>query len=231
VFAAASCEDAAASAVAGGADGGQTMGRRKGQGYYVDGTFVAAGSAADASFREELNGDEPSRSARKRASEELQVLGEQLVTLRPDLQAGLTLPDKLREALVEARRITNFEGLRRHKQFLGKLMRLLDEPEVAAIVAALAEQHRQQGLEAQRHHELESWRDRLIASDDALGDWLAVWPRSDAPQLRSLIRQARREAQAAAGAKPRHGRAYRQLFIFLREQSQPVLDDSDGSPA
>jgi ribosome-associated protein len=207
------------------------MGRRKREGYYVDGTFVAAGSAADTSFREELNGDEPSRSARKRASEELQSLGEQLVNLRPDLVEGLTLPDKLREALIEARRITNFEGLRRHKQFLGKLMRGLDETELAAVVAALAEQHRQRGLEAQKHHALEEWRERLIAGDAALGEWLAIWPRSDAPQLRSLIRQARREAQTAStDGTSRHGRAYRQLFIFLRAQSLPVTDEPDAFP-
>jgi hypothetical protein len=45
------------------------------------------------------------------------------------------------DALAEAKRITNFEGRRRQMQFIGKLMRKLDDSTVQAIEAALEVQH------------------------------------------------------------------------------------------
>ena len=73
------------------------------------------------------------RSARKRASHELTRLGEELVGLRAALLATLTLPERLEEAVAEARRLTSFGTRRRQVQFIGKLMRKLDDDEIAAI--------------------------------------------------------------------------------------------------
>ena len=69
-------------------------------------------------------------------------------------------------------------------------------------------------------HHAERWRAELIADDEALTRWTAGHPGSDVQQLRSLIRSARKEAQAQEAALPgeaqRHGRAYRELFKLLR---------------
>jgi ribosome-associated protein len=77
------------------------------------------------------------RSARKRASHELTKLGEQLITLRAEQLAALALPEQLEDAVAEARRLTSFGAKRRQTQFIGKLMRKLDEESVAAIRKAL----------------------------------------------------------------------------------------------
>ena len=77
------------------------------------------------------------RSARKRASHELTRLGEELVTLRVEQLAALALPEQLEEAVADARRLTSFGAKRRQTQFIGKLMRKLDEASVAAIRKAL----------------------------------------------------------------------------------------------
>jgi len=77
------------------------------------------------------------RSARKRASHELTKLGEELVALRSAQLAALTLPERLAEAVAEARRLTSFGAKRRQAQFIGKLMRKLDEDEIAAIRKAV----------------------------------------------------------------------------------------------
>jgi ribosome-associated protein len=85
-----------------------------------------------------LDADEtPSRSARKRASHELTKLGEELVALRPSRFATLALPELLQEAVVEARRLKSFGAQRRQAQFIGKLMRKLDEEALAALRKAL----------------------------------------------------------------------------------------------
>ena len=77
------------------------------------------------------------RSARKRASHELKRLGEELLTLRAEQLAALALPERLEEAVAEARRLTSFGAQRRQAQFIGKLMRKLDEDTIAAIRKAV----------------------------------------------------------------------------------------------
>src|SRR5688572_677334 len=106
------------------------MSRKPKKGYYVRGEFVAEGSELDLELKAELKGTtESSKTDLKRESTEQQQLGEDLLTLRADLLERLGLPEKLQDALAEAKRITNFEGKRRQMQFIGKLMRKL-EPEV-----------------------------------------------------------------------------------------------------
>jgi len=63
------------------------MSRKFKKGYFVQGQFVAEGSELDLELKRELKGgsDEPSRTELKRESDELQKLGESLLTLRADL--------------------------------------------------------------------------------------------------------------------------------------------------
>ena len=120
------------------------MSKRTRKGYYVKGEFIAAGSEADQKLRDELRDpNAPSRSARKRASEALQLLGEKLVAAPGPRLAGLALPDDLRDAVREAKNIRSFGAKRRQLQLIGKLMRRLDDEEVEVIRAALGvEGHR-----------------------------------------------------------------------------------------
>jgi ribosome-associated protein len=78
------------------------------------------------------------RSARKRASHELTKLGSELVALRAAQLAALEMPEQLRDAVTEARRLTSFGAQRRQAQFIGKLLRKLDEESVAVIRKAVA---------------------------------------------------------------------------------------------
>ena len=203
------------------------MSRKPKKGYYVKGHFVAEGSELDLQLKAELKGtEEASKTDLKRESDALQKLGEELLTLRADLFERLALPEKLQEAIAEARRITNFEGRRRQMQYLGKLMRKLEEAEVAAIEATLDEQRNGSAAEKLALHQAEQWRDRLIASDGVLDEWLAAYPCTDVQQLRALVRQARKDAPPAdpaavsQGLAPRKGRAYRELFQFVREHME-----------
>ena len=198
------------------------MSRKPKKGYYVKGQFVAEGSPLDLEYKRELKGtDEPTRTELKRESDALQKLGEDLLELRADLMERLQLPDKLVEAVAETKRITNFEGLRRQKQYLGKLMRQLSPDDHIAIRAALDEQHTPSAEETLLLHQAEQWRDRLVADDDAVGQWLHLSPTTDSQQLRALVRQARKDAKPGKpGQAPRHGRAYREIFQLVREQLQ-----------
>jgi ribosome-associated protein len=210
------------------------MSRKFKKGYFVQGQFVAEGSELDLELKRELKGgsDEPSRTELKRESDELQKLGESLLTLRADLMAKVDLPEKLVEAVAEAKRITNFEGKRRQMQFIGKLMRKLDDDAVEGVRAALLEQSQGSAQETLQLHLAEQWRDRLIKDDDACGEWLQSFPDTDSQQLRALIRQARKDAPSVTGANvsqglaPRQSRAYREIFQLVRAE----LSQAQGDP-
>jgi len=195
------------------------MSRKLKKGYFVRGEFVAEGSERDLELKRELKGtDEQSRTDLKRESTELQKLGEDLLTLRVDLVERLDVSEKLKDAVAEAKRITNFEGKRRQMQYIGKLMRKVDPAVLDTMRAALVEQNSGSAQENLVLHLTETWRDRLLASEDAFGEWITRCPDTDTQQLRALIRQARKDAvPEKPGAAVRHGRAYRDIFQLVRE--------------
>ena len=78
-----------------------------------------------------------SKSERKRRMTALQRLGEELVELSPDQLARLALPEDLREAVLECRRLTRHEAIRRQMQYIGKLMRDLDAAPIASQLAQM----------------------------------------------------------------------------------------------
>jgi ribosome-associated protein len=210
------------------------MSRKPKKGYFVRGQFVAEGSELDLELKAELKGTEGlSRTDRKKDSDDRQDLGVELLTLRTELMDRLNtqghITDLLREALAEARRITNFEGKRRQMQFVGKLMRKLSEESVVAVKDALNEQRMGSTKDTLALHLAESWRDRLMADDAALKEWMTDYPSTDSQQLRALVRQARKDdvttkADIAKGLLPRQSRAYREIFQLIKEQFNLVDD-------
>ena len=202
------------------------MSRKPKKGYFVRGQFVAEGSELDLELKRELKGtDSQSKTDLKRESSERQALGESLLELRKDLREKLLaqghLNERLLEAVDEAGRISNFEGRRRQMQFVGKLMRLLTEEDIQAIRQALDVQHKGSAEEVALLHQAEQWRDALLATDQALSDWMSAFPDSDSQQMRALMRQARKDNPANAktesqGLAPRQSRAYRDLFQIIK---------------
>ena len=199
------------------------MSRKPKKGYFVKGHFVAEGSELDQELKLAMKwGQSTSKTDAKRESEELQGLGEALLTLRSDLFKPLPLTDKLQEALADAKRITNFEGKRRQMQFIGKLMRLQDPETLDAVRHALELQRLGHSYDTEQLHQAEQWRDRLIDSDEAVQEWIAHHPGTDIQQLRALVRQARKDAPppdkaaVSQGLAPRQGRAYREIFQLVK---------------
>ncbi|MBN8487576.1 MAG: DUF615 domain-containing protein [Burkholderiales bacterium] len=160
-------------------------------------------------------GGRPSKSALKRQSHDLQALGRALSELPASRLEALALPEGLAGAIADYRRIRSHEGLRRQLQYIGKLMRQVDPAPLQAAVDDFRLGGARQSLAL---HTAERWREQLLADDDALTRWLAEHPGTDAQQLRSLVRAARKDAQpdTATGAV-RHGRAYRELFQLVKQ--------------
>lgn len=163
--------------------------------------------------------DRPSKTQLKQQSQALQDLGLAVSELSDERLARVQMPDALREAIQTFRKTRSHEGRRRQLQYVGKLMRSADE---AALREAVAEAALGSARETLLLHELEAWRGALLADDEALTRWLQSHPDTDAQQLRSLVRAARRDA-AALSAEQRQPRSFRNLFQFLKPHlsSQP----------
>ncbi len=152
--------------------------------------------------------DAPSKTRRKKQMHELQDLGTELVALTDEQLQALELPERLHDAVVEARNMSKHEARRRQMQFIGKLMRHADAEPIRERIASLkAVSH----AAVARLHLIEDWRDKLLAEPGTLAEFLAQYPGADAERLRDLIDGVTEER--ASGRPPRH---FRQLFQFLR---------------
>jgi ribosome-associated protein len=160
---------------------------------------------------EQDDDERPSKTALKKQAHEQQTLGEALAALSDTRLAALEMPDALRDALHEYQRTRSHEGRRRQRQLIGKLMRHV---ELAPLEEAVAQARLGQAHDALALHRAEHWRLELVANDEALTRWLAEHPATDAQQLRALIRKARKEATLPP--EQRHGRAWRELFQFIK---------------
>jgi ribosome-associated protein len=154
----------------------------------------------------------PSKTERKAASHDLQKLGLALAELSDARLAATAMPEGLRDAIEQFRRTRTHEGRRRQLQYVGKLMRGVDD---APLREAVAEAQLGSARETLALHEAERWRAELIADDDALTRWLQAHPDTDAQRLHSLVRAARRDA-AALPPEQRQPKSYRELFQFLK---------------
>jgi ribosome-associated protein len=164
--------------------------------------------------------DRPSKSELKRQSDALQKLGEQLIEAPRDRVKRVPMPDNLRDAILMCQTITNHEGKRRQVQFVGKLMRSLDEEEVGVIQRTIESWKGTSKAEAAALHALERRRDKLLADDKALTQLLEEHPELDVPHLRALIRNARKEQ-----AENKPPKAYREIFQILKDLAKkPKLD-------
>jgi len=165
--------------------------------------------------------DRPSKSQLKREMHELQELGSALIALPKDALKRMPMPEKLDDAVREARRITDHEGKRRQLQYVGKVMRSLTEDEVAALRTALDTHRGVNKSETARLHWIERTREQLLADDAALTEFIRNHPGVDPQEGRTLIRNARKEREQQ---KP--PRYYRELFQWIKNASG-AEDDED----
>ena len=171
----------------------------------------SAASSTDA--HHDASAPRPSKTQLKQQMHDLQQLGQALTELPAPRLSALQLPERLREAIDEFRRTRSHEGRRRQMQFIGKLMRSVDAEPLRAAVAA---ERLGPASAALQLHEAERWRQELVSDDGAVARWSAAHPDSDAVRLRALLQAARRDA--ALPPSQRHGRAWRELFQFVRHQ-------------
>ncbi|OGV76347.1 MAG: hypothetical protein A3I83_05370 [Methylotenera sp. RIFCSPLOWO2_02_FULL_45_14] len=172
----------------------------------------------DANLASKLNAEEPiSKTKLKAEADEQQALGVRLTELPKDKLLKLDLPDAVLTAVLDTKKITANGAIRRHRQYLGRLMRDIDN---APILEQLARWDGKHTAENAYFHGLERWRDRMIADANVLAEFIALYPKTDIQQLRTLIRNAQKEL--AANKPPKSSR---EIFKLLREITE--IEKSD----
>jgi ribosome-associated protein len=160
----------------------------------------------------------PSKTQRKKRMLALQDLGAELVVLNEEQLESMALPENLRDAVAAAQHITSFEGRRRQLQYIGKLMRTIDPEPIRERLDTWKASSREHSA---RLHRIERWRERLLAGESALTEFIGNHPHADGQQLRALVRSAQRER---ADNKP--PRSYRALFQFLRATLDQIGEET-----
>jgi ribosome-associated protein len=154
-----------------------------------------------------------SKSQLKRESHAIQDLGKRLVELPADHLARIPLDEPVLEAIALAHRIQNKRSaLKRHYQFLGKLLRARDTD---AITAALSEIDSENQHSLQKHHRAERWRDRILEQgSDAIEALVSENGQVDRQKLRQLWRNHQHAKND--GKRTQHARLlYREIFQSL----------------
>ena len=150
-----------------------------------------------------------SKTQRKHEMHALQAIGEELVALPGNRLANINLPDSLRDAILEARRINQRGARRRQLQYIGRLMRDVD---AESIRKQLEEIRGGSAQEVAIMHRAERWRERLLSNDTAISEFVNAFPEVDIQKLRTMLRNAKQEAAAEKPPK-----FYRALFREIRE--------------
>lgn len=150
-----------------------------------------------------------SKSQVKRELLALKDLGKDLIALPKRDLDKLDLPDDLLEAVLEAQSMSK-GALKRQTGFIGGLIAEYDYEAIEQKLAQLKQPHQGQ---VKQFHQLESWRDRLLAGDDDIyGELIAEFEAFDVQHVRQLVRNAVREASQNKPPK-----SARLVFQYLQE--------------
>lgn len=165
----------------------------------------------------------PSRSAKKRDSAAIQKLGEELIALSPQERRELDLDEELLEALALCDRVTDREGARRQRQYVGKLTRRMD---IERIEKFLTGKKDAKELETARFRKAEKLRLKLTQTPDAqldkeLNELDKLFAAAEnAAALRAKSRELL--ALARKGTSPDAIGASRELFRLILDAMQAL---------
>ena len=159
-----------------------------------------------------------SKSQKKRDMLALQDIGEELVALSSEAINKLDLPDNLRIAVVDAKKIpkSKYGGMKRQMQYIGRLMRQIDPlPIIGQLNSLKAPNKKDTAL----HHLAERWRERVLSDETALNAFANEFPDADRALLGKHIQGAKDDK--GKNKPPKNYRLlYSQIHALIVAQSR-----------
>ncbi len=152
-----------------------------------------------------------SKSQKKRNMLALQSVGAELVLLSTDVIAKLDLPDELRVAVLDAKRIPGSKhgGNKRQMQYIGRLMREVDPAPILVQLQALKAPNQKQTAQ---HHLAERWRERMLADATSIAAFVREFPEAEQAILEKYLVDAKDDH-----AKQRPPKNFRLLYQTLHK--------------
>jgi len=152
----------------------------------------------------------PSKSAVKRECHHLLDVGEEILKLSTEDRHTLDLPEEIEAAIITALKIKSRSGLKRQRQYIGKLLRSADSEAIEIKLKKIQHRH---DTNTAVFKKLEKWRDNLIDNDkETLNEVITRFPEVDRQHINQLIRAAHQEKK-----QDKAPAAARKLFKYLRE--------------
>ncbi|PHS69482.1 MAG: hypothetical protein COB23_05875 [Methylophaga sp.] len=153
--------------------------------------------------------DEKSKSQVKRELLALKALGKELFALPVKDLEKLNLSERLYESLLKAHGMTH-GALKRQISFIGGLMVHEDYDVIKQSIEKIQQQH---NGEVKQFHQLEQWRDELLADDKNVMTVLRhQFEDLDIQHIRQLVRNSNKES--AQNKPPKSSRI---LFKYLQQ--------------
>ncbi|MEZ5535609.1 MAG: ribosome biogenesis factor YjgA [Thiolinea sp.] len=153
--------------------------------------------------------ERPNRTLLKQETEAYKALVLRMMGMSETLFKALDISDDLRNAVTDAKRF-KVGARKRQIRYTTGLMRHEDCDAISAQIDRLERPSRRK---VEEFHQLEAWRDQLLAGDGAVIDTLiAEFDALDVQYLRQLVRNAAKEAK---NNKP--PKSARLLFQYLKE--------------
>ena len=152
----------------------------------------------------------PNKTQIKKDMAVLFALSEEISELSTAQLQNLELPENIHKAVVEVSGMPHKGARKRLLKFItGQLHKIDVEP----ILEKLARMKNKSAHAVREHHTVERWRDKLIAGgNEVLAELLNEHPHADRQQLRQLLRNAQKEAEANKPPK-----SSRLLYRYLKE--------------
>ena len=159
-----------------------------------------------------------SKSQKKRDMLALQDIGEELVALSSEAINKLDLPDNLRTAVVDAKKIpkSKYGGMKRQMQYIGRLMRQIDPLPIIEQLNSLKAPNKK---ETALHHLAERWRERVLTDETALNAFANEFPDADRALL-SKHTQGAKDDKAKNKPPKNYRLLYAQIHTLIVAQSR-----------
>ena len=153
--------------------------------------------------------EEISKTQLKKIAKDIEDFGHKLTLLTDEQIQGLSLTDNIKEAIYEYKKIKSNSAKKRHRQYLGKLLRDIDLTSVNEDYQRIQNHSL---IAKQAFHAIENWRDQLIQDESKLKEFIDIYPKTDIQKCRTLLKNAIKESQ-----KDQTKKSQRLFFKYLRE--------------
>jgi len=165
----------------------------------------------------------PNKTELKREIKVLNQLGKELIDMPASALKKVPLSDQMRLEIRDGQRFQR-GALQRQ---LRRIASMMAHEDIEAIRFEIARQKQPSKQQTAELHQLEQWRDRLIAGDEKLlTELIDQFPVIDRQHIRQLVRNAAIEQK-----KNKPPKSYRLLFKYLSEIKRTTPSDHTDTDA